>query len=359
MYVGATRATDTLILVETSKPIPFLKYSHHEMMYDDSIKFVGDPLILVSERPKSDEKDESFYKTSPTHLIKFINENVLMNIVKMMNELFKTDHLSFPLQNIKLLNVINNQDELSEEVFDINGLFIPALFEERTSGEETSTIKIIVKEKMQKQKKTNHILNSLLENVNYDDTSIEDYLKIVNVYISMKEGLYFKIAQIKDYHWLSALDVEYLINNMKRHIKEEEALSMIYEHSIIESSDGDSHKKIDEFMKIHEINEKIRFTAIVDAISDEHIWEFKCVDSLEPEHLIQLIIYAWLWKMSCEEEYGIRIFKIINIRTSEVLTLNYNDELINSIILLLIKEKFSEKIRLDDDTFINKCLQII
>jgi hypothetical protein len=144
------------------------------------------------------------------------------------------------------------------------------------------------------------------------------------------------------------------MNNMKRHIKEEEALSMIYEYSIV---DDISHNKIDEFMKKNEINEKIRFTAIVDAISDEYIWEFKCVDSLEPEHLLQLVLYAWLWKMSCEEEYGERIFKIMNIRTSEVLSLHYDEELIDSIVLLLIKEKFTQKLRLTDDEFIENCLR--
>jgi hypothetical protein len=90
----------------------------------------------------------------------------------------------------------------------------------------------------------------------------------------------------------------------------------------------------------------------VDAINEDIIWEFKCVDTLEPEHLLQLVIYSWIWKMSCEDEYGERIFKIMNIRTSEVQIIQYNSEIIDQIMTDIFKAKFEKRKILTDDEFI-------
>ena len=355
MYVAATRATDTLILVECSQPIPFLKYSHHDMIELPNVEFVGDSLSFISEKKLSkalSQENDIYYKTSPTDLIKFLDENVLIAIIKLMEDLFTTDNLSFPLNNVKLKNVISNpnyfNNELIEEVYDINGLFIPALFEERNSN-ANSTIKEFVKTKLLKLK-SNYIYKALLKDVNFQETTIEDYLKIVNVYISMKENLYFKIAQIKKYNWLTENDIKLLMLNMNKHIKKDDHTNMVYEYPIIDSSDDLSHKNIDAFTA--EQIGKVRFTAIVDAVNEDIVWEFKCVDSLEPEHLLQLVIYSWIWKISCEDEYGDRIFKIMNIKSSEVQTLKYNSEIINTIMMLIFKSKFTKICKLDDNQFI-------
>lgn len=358
MYVATTRATDTLIIVECSNIIPFLKYTHQEMVQlpPSNFEFIGDPLNFISEKQilkSSNTPTENYYKTSPTQLIKFLDENVLIKIVKLMKEIFITDELSYPLQNVKLNKVVNNQiyfdNELSEEVYDINGLVIPAIFEERNSN-ENSSIKDFVRAQLLKTR-SNYVYKKLLKNIDFKKTSIEDYLKIVNVYISMKENLYFKIAQINNYDWLTENDVDELMINMSRHIHEKDHVNMIYEYPIIEYSDIENHKKIDEFVKNMEIN-KIRFTGIVDAINEDIVWEFKCVDALEPEHLLQLVIYSWIWKMSCEDEYGERIFKIMNIRTSEVQIIQYNSEIIDQIMTDIFKAKFEKRKILTDDEFI-------
>ena len=100
----------------------------------------------------------------------------------------------------------------------------------------------------------------------------------------------------------------------------------------------------------------MRFKARVDAITETTIWEFKCVDSLELEHLIQVIIYAWLWHNSCEEIQGTRIFKIMNIRTAEVQTLQYKGDVIDKIMIMILKSKYSVRETHTDAEFIARCL---
>ena len=383
LYVAGTRSTELLILVESSKPLPFLKYSHNDLIFDDTfVDFIGDPLNFIATtnedtRPKS---PENIRRTSPTDLIKFLDENVLINIFKLIEDdandvhLFTTDYMSYPFQEVKVAGVISthyNEMEFYEEVFDINGLAIPALFEERNSPDNSNSIKRQVK-KMMENPSSQKIYQSVLKNVDMEGngstssssssstcTSIENHLRIVNVYISMREKLNFKVAQIKNYTWLSEADVNKLLMNMYRHIKNPKELK--YEIEIIKRKDDIQHANIDHFIKMHmgERFGKIRLTAIVDALTDSIIWEFKCTDELELEHLLQVIIYAWIWKMSCEEEYGPRIFKIMNIKTAEVQTLKYNDEIIDKIMLLIFQAKYSKLIVKSDAEFIDKCLSII
>lgn len=386
LYVAATRATELLILVECSKPLPFLKYSHQELMLSDSfVDFMGDAVNVVMNesttmRPKS---PEIIRRTSPTDLIKFLDENILIKVVDLIEKdtgLFDDDLTSFPFQEVKIASVVNSHYhtfDLSEEVYDINGLAIPALFEERTSGDGSNSIKRYVKKALgpgqgqgQGQRQgglgsdsSQKIHQYVLRNVVLDNnsalgsirTTLENHLKIVNVYISLREKLNFKVAQIKNYNWLSELEVNKILMNMSRHIKNPTDLK--YEVEIINKKDDDRHVNIDYFVKQHmEQIGKLRFTGIIDAMSDEIIWEFKCVEELEPEHLIQVIIYAWIWKMCCESEFGRRVFKIMNIRTAEVLVLHYNTDTIDQIMVLLLRAKYSKLTIKSDDEFVNKCL---
>ena len=173
----------------------------------------------------------------------------------------------------------------------------------------------------------------------------------------MREKLIFKVAQIDKYNWLSEFEVNKLMMNMNRHIKNPSELQ--HEECIIKKMEKNGqHLKIDEFVTsiMGERFGKIRFSAIVDALSDTICWEFKCTDELESDHLLQVIIYAWIWNMTCEGDRGIRIFKLMNIKTAEVLTLTYNKEIINKIIKMILLAKYTKLVVKTDAEFIEGCL---
>ena len=198
-----------------------------------------------------------------------------------------------------------------------------------------------------------------IKQIDLNNTSVEDHLKIVTLYMSIQEKLMFKVAQIHYYNWLEDKDISKIFSNMTRHIAN--PAELVYEEKIIDykPNDGEytesNYIKIDEFLAPHLPNKNIRFSARVDAITDSVVWEFKCTDSLEIEHQLQVIIYAWIWKMTRTSG---RTFKLMNIRTSEVQTLDYRAELIDEIILLILKHKYTVKETYSDETFIERCLNV-
>ena len=345
-YVAATRAKEHLYIMESDDPLDFLNYSHSQMVKSDFIDFEGIPLVIKSSKVVKETQTNS----SPTDLIKFLDESTLLQLSKLIEPLFETDNLSFPFNEVKITSIVKSNyhnDLLSEEVFDINGLAIPSLYEEYFS--KHNTIKSFVRNYLDKNP-NDTFYSYKMKNVDFDNTSLSDHLKIVNVYISMKEHLHFKVAQIKSYDWLDDKCVKQLFHNIQRHIKD----PLEYEREIIDYKD-DKYEKIDELLDDYFQNFKLRLNARIDALTDTTVWEFKCVDALDLEHLLQLIIYAWIWKMSCEEEFGPRVFKIMNIRTAEVQTLKYQN--IDAIIILILKSKYSKKPILNDEEFIAQCFQ--
>jgi hypothetical protein len=312
------------------------------MVNSDFIDFEGIPLVIKSSKVVKETQTRS----SPTDLIKFLDENTLLELSKLVEPLFTTDNLSFPLNDVKITSVVKSNyhdDLLSEEVFDINGLAIPSLYEEYFS--KHNTIKTFVRNYLDKNPNDSFYAYKL-KYVDFENTSISDHLKIVNIYISMQEHLHFKVAQIKSYDWLDEKCIHRLFQNIQRHIK----TPLEYEREIIGYKD-DKYKNIDALLDSHFPNFKLRLNARIDALTDTIVWEFKCVDAIDLEHLLQLIIYAWIWKMTCEAKFKPRIFKIMNIRTAEVQTLTYTN--IDPIIILILKSKYSKKLILSDEKFIN------
>ena len=366
LYVAATRATDTLIVIESDEPLDFLKQTHNQMRQSNYITFEGVPLGLMNNPAPQPDFVAQIIKTTPTDMIKFLDETLLLKISDLIekHDLFTTDNKSFPLHNVKIQTNIQTKywdQSLCEEVYDINGVAIPALFEETYSVDKTSVIKTFIQEYYTRNmlKNTNLFYVDKIKQIDLNNTSVEDHLKIVTLYMSIQEKLMFKVAQIHYYNWLEDKDISKIFSNMTRHIAN--PAELVYEEKIIDykPNDGEytesNYIKIDEFLAPHLPNKNIRFSARVDAITDSVVWEFKCTDSLEIEHQLQVIIYAWIWKMTRTSG---RTFKLMNIRTSEVQTLDYRAELIDEIILLILKHKYTVKETYSDETFIERCLNV-
>ena len=371
LYVATTRATETLILVECSAPLPFLNYDHQLMQTEDHIEFEGTPLNLnIEQQPgQRPTTPPNISNTSPTDLIKFLDENVLIEVIKIIKDanIFQKYPKSIFGTIVELHSSIKNQKyynyQLTEEVSELNGITIPALFEENISRKRQSTIRERVTKFLTVNPNPNHIYKKLLKDVDLEQEkiSITDHLKVANVYNSINQKLYFKVAQIENYEWLNEVQVEALLSNILLHIPKEESLDLEYEQEIIENDDNENKDKydaVDRFTKSIHLKQKIRFSAIIDAMSSKNVYEFKCTDSLEPEHYIQTIIYAWLWNMICEKDQGPRAFKLLNIRTGEMQHLHYKEGPINTIMEKLFCAKFAKREVLSDQHFVDRCGKI-
>lgn len=353
LYVAATRATDQLIIIETSDPLPFLQYSHTQMKNSGFIDFPSIPLGIMNTNSKQ-ELIQTFNKSSPSEIIKFIPNDTLFIIEELINKIYTLEKRDERLINVKIpghIPVYYNGVELSEEVSDINGITIPSLYEEKYTGSNTiknSVMKI----------KNDFQYKKYLKNIDFNETSISDSLLISNVYNSNSNGLKFKLAQIhpNSYNWLTSEMVLNVHSNMEIYMNTQQNIKFEYPISEYTKVDDETYKEIDLFVekKCVGVN-KIRFKSVADAISDTDIWEFKCVTSLTIENKLQLIIYAWLWKMLLEKKMGPRKCNLINIRTGELQVLNYNSPLIDEIMVHVIQSKYKKIEVIDDFKFVEKC----
>jgi len=362
LYVAATRATEKLIVVESADPLPFLKYNHHELRNSTFMEFEGEPInFLNSFKEQPEQSTIPYHKTSATELIRFLNENIIITIADLMEDYLFT--IIDEKENTTL--VINENyitcsylgNEICEEVSDLNGITIPSLYQERNTG--VNYIKEYVLNRIDKDRP---FYKEKIRDVDLSKPlSIANTLLITNIYKAMNENLYFKLAQIFSYDWLTQDNIDLMFGNMDAHINE--PLKLEYEIELIKDKyktielTSIKYKRIDEFIEknIGKDFGILRITAIVDAISSDTIWEFKCVESLTTEHRLQLLVYAWLWKMT-RNSLDFKKCKLLNIRTGEVQVLQDTSPLIDDIMIMILKAKFEKYVPKSDEEFIKDCL---
>jgi hypothetical protein len=100
---------------------------------------------------------------------------------------------------------------------------------------------------------------------------------------------------------------------------------------------------------------RYRFNARVDLITKSTIWELKCTTQLTMEHYLQVVIYAWLWKIIHPQED--KKTKIVNIKTGEVKELCGTMEELTHIVVSLLKGKYTKNKQIQDTEFIEMCLE--
>ena len=383
LYVAATRATQGLYLLEsdnyaTDRPLEFLKKSHIEMKKCDYINFKGHHQTIFQDEEDMNINDNLVkkHRITPTELVKFISESVIETISPIIDRIFikETDETI----TLDIPSVIETKKGYFEEVSDLNGIAIPCVYydylkeafseteEEFDNIPRGNVLLDVIDNAVDNMRVNDHIflkeiVNSLPEKIE----TINDYLYVANVSVAVQETLYFKLKQIDrdEYNWLTDDMVLACKNRLREVIGPDcENTMPSVEDTIIHESSEEQHEKIDEYLStIFDETQQFRFTGRVDLISETIAWELKCTSEITVEHLVQVIIYAWLWKMrhSYTEEYEEKVFKIFNIKTGEILRLDATMDDLNTIITTLLKGKFEEPIKKTDEEFIEDCQDCI
>ena len=84
-------------------------------------------------------------------------------------------------------------------------------------------------------------------------------------------------------------------------------------------------------------------------MTTKSVFEFKCTGSLTLEHKIQLIFYAWVYNVIHKEP---RVFKLYNVKTNELLVMDYDFDDLTCIMVALLKGKYEEPERKTDEEFL-------
>ena len=397
LYVACTRASEGLFLIENDsyvddRPLPFLKMSHYEMKLKPYIEFHGIPQNIFYKKDGDSQQNEHnmmfvngkkipVHNITPTDLIKFVSESVLEDITPLLDNIF----IKISLENqscIDIPNIISLKNGFYEDVSDLNGIAIPMMYYENIKnksltnegdGESDGEIhggnvlkQIIENNMMDVQNKKHGFLRKAIEELPLQCNTISDYLYISNVYVATKEKLYFKLKQIErdEYEWLTKDMIDLCVSRMNNILHPEiffkgeftaESEKTIIHHGI-------DHSKIDRFLLPYFPNELFRFAARVDLVTDFTVWELKCCNSITNDHLIQVVIYAWIWRMVLEDMEKLENvcdFKIFNIKTGEIFRLEATTEQLNTIILKLLKGKYGVKEIKQDNDFIEDCKNYI
>jgi hypothetical protein len=372
LYVATTRASKQLYLLETSgfntdRPLKFLKQSHMEMKTKPYIDFRGIPQTIFEDKQIS-KTEITINRTTPTKMVKFISESVLEEITPVLDEIFIC---IIPKQSeILLPTIVRTKTGFYEDVSDLNGIAIPALLYDYirslyTEDFDTCVLYDMIQESISLIKPDKHpYLRTIVSQLDPICNSVEDYLYMANVHQATEEKLYFKLKQIQrdEYDWLNPevlkkckkrlLDV--LESEITSGGEGQEGQEPEMEKTIVDCMNETANQKINEFLSAHfPPNQQFQFTARVDLITTDTLWELKCTSEISAEHMIQTVIYAWL-AITIDPMFSKKV-KIFNIRTGEVLELVTEKAALDKIVLALLKGKYGEQTSLTDKEFLKEC----
>lgn len=342
LYVAVTRASELLILIEgcDTKALEFLK-GRAEFYRTPYINYYQNCDVIKGPAP------DKPLNTNPTDMLRHMNEEVMYVLLQIKDQIFTCRNL--PCKSVDIPSETANNIGTSENVSDLNGLCIPAIWEEKMRGISNVKKDVIV---YMSASKPVDIVSLTYDKVNIKSTNLSDYLLLTNLYQSINTNFHFKLAQIEKYDWLTEDMVNDCHKSMSKYIGENPE----FEHPI--------HTVI-YHLKDHG---PVRLNARLDAFDDTTVWEFKCVSSLQLEHFIQLIIYAWLWNQpqgedgefeSDAETYGPRKFCLMNIRTEEVHELDTTSPYIQEVVEILLENKYKLRDKISNEVFIKRCLEPI
>jgi len=365
LYVGCTRASKGLYLLENDsrpgdRPLEFLKMNHRDMKKEeDYIHFRG---MHQTYFQKIDENDNlQRVRITATDLIKFVSITVIQEITTILDKIMIIENEAE--DPIEIPSIIQTKGGYYEEVSDLNGIAITSMYydylKEIWDDNNKSILLELIEDKLEEDDRQRQFLEKYIDDLPEKVETIEDYLYMANVNLALQESLFFKLNQIgkEEYNWLPE-EVLLQCRERLRNVISNDSQNRkpIIEEDIMHISWEDEHCNIDELLK-EDFSEVFRFTGRVDLITETTVWELKCTSEITTDHMLQLIIYAWLYQMrpDYEEENDKKIYKLFNIKTGELIRLDATLEELNTIIILLLKNRYQKNEIKTDDEFIEHC----
>jgi hypothetical protein len=183
---------------------------------------------------------------------------------------------------------------------------------------------------------------------------------LANVFTAVQEKLYSKLKQIDkvEYDWLDPKIIEQCTKRLDTNIGTLTNSNPEIEKLLIHHSQDNEHLLIDKVLyPFFSYETRFRFSARVDILTDDTLWELKCTSKITFDHLLQLVIYAWI--MTILQPNKQINYKIFNIRTGEKYLLNATLDELTFIVVSLLNGKYNKQVQLDDDDFVQKCRDYI
>lgn len=356
IYVATTRSTHQMYVYEmihynqeedpqkTIYSFDFLKLDHSEMQKEPANKYIEFVKSISSQIPKrinqlSMNKKKYVYHTSPTELTKFLSYKVIENIYPIINKIWILEYKND--DEIFIPNVIETSTGY-EDVCDLNGVVIPLMYYDHYYKSNGLVLRKIINDYLINNTNQENFIKENIKNIPDVCYKSDDYLYLANITQSIKDNLHFRLKQINNngYNWLTQDIINVCIDRLCYYIPIKDTSDIKIEELIF-NSENDNYEINNIIDNNFGSNVKVKFNAIVDVITETTIWELKCTNDITFEHKIQVVIYAWLWRLSYKKEESKRkkIFRILNIKTGEVWRLNASIEELTEIVIILLRQK--------------------
>ncbi len=350
LYVAITRASEILVVLDSEdcNMLPFLKYSYQDLKYSKFVDYYGDvPKTKIEKKEK--EIADDYHKTTVKDLTTYISEENNEKLIELLNTIYSVSKEPSTKYTADIPCIIKTSDGKTEDVSDINGIVIPAMYEHKKYS-KCSLEEIIKKMYSTSDTHTMKFIDTNYEKLTkqFSENPISSFLYMGNLYIALTENIHSKLNQIDKYEWLSKELIHICHKNLKRFI----GIDIEYEKDIGNQHDG---KGLNYYEYKSNSYGTIDIYGRIDAVDTDTLWEFKCVSNITNEHLLQLVVYSWIWNKCMKENNGSKTFKILNIRTGELRKMKYENYIVEEIISILFNNKYAKKPKIDDNTFIEKC----
>lgn len=355
LYVPPTRASEILIVVENDKenPLPFLKKTHNEMLtipeIRANVKFSGN---IRQNDIKNGGKTQSSSEHNVTvkELVSYLGQENLGRLNTLVNSISKITQKPRIETTVDIPLTMESERGFTELVGDLNGIVIPAYYESKTCKSHVSALENNLKYMYNTADEDTRIfIDNYLKKMkpHLKDNEYAHFLCNGNIYVSLNQKLRSNLKQVDKYNWLTKPIVNTCCKNLATNINE----NPVYEKKI--GNSGTEQERFFRFTSLIYGNINVRNS--VDCYDDLTLWEFKCVTSISIEHILQLIVYAWIWENSMQEKYGDRTFNLLNIRTGEKINVKYETKIIDEIMEVLFENKFGSKPKITNQEFLEKC----
>ena len=350
IYVAATRATKRLIVVGSALSCapPFVKWT--QLDFKSNVSVVNDEPMIRKSMVMTKTDEMSKRQTSPTELVKFLKQETIEYLTPIVDELFAVvQDADYDVKIPSKVKTKGGSQEMYEDVSDLNGLAIPTIWEQANSScgttedqQERTTIHKRIASSANYFFSKSTFFQKMIKKMVIPCKNISDFLFMCNIYSALTDGYHGRLSQIKKYDWLDQSSVNQCLGALDKHVSKKDVEFEYCVDALVQSPYG-----------------MINVSGNIDVIEASTVWEIKCVDVLQLEHMLQLMIYYWMFNMTCKHDahkLGPRDFKLINVRTGEVRQLMSSSlkqkHDIEKVIWCLLTHKYKPMSRLTDEAFV-------
>jgi len=383
LYVATTRASHALILFhdEANDYMPFLNKTRLSMLCNVQFQYSRAFKGFKPAKPLGSKIN----KINATDLLKFVPVDIIADCMERVEKIQLTSGGSILKIESKVFN--DSDKKLCESVSEINGIAIPSYFEKMMTGrmsiQRHLTINTLMdiqariskqaqqaQQSQQSQQSQQVCLigdddgysddeddDSDADEDDEDDKSVKpldhemtdveirELLQLSTQWCCDKSGFTFKKSQIRKYDWIPATVFK----------TAHQRLTNLFASA--------SRSTMDQFaFEVQSLvfhGQNMAIVGFMDLIytcgTMKNLYEFKVVNELTNEHVLQVVIYMWLCMKDSRQISNAYLYNIV---TDQLIKIKVSIENLNYIADILIRHKSAGLEIQTDNDFIEECLTI-